>query len=123
MGVSVNNAKRKRKMRSTEAALKRALWDYMEIRTDYRLESSAAYDIISKVFGCMKWICEDLNTLAEFKHIGITHRHWYDIVMHIGEDRVTAQNILDEADTSPPHPPTRAQLWLGMLLETCRLLI
>lgn len=109
MGVSIKYVSRKRR----EAALRRALWNFVEGEVNQDLDVSVANEVVSKNCEVLRLVVEDMKTVGELNHVGFPRRHWYSLRLDIGEDKITLQNILEGARSSPPHPPTRAQLWLG----------
>ncbi len=108
MGVSIKYANGKRR----EAALKRALWNFVEKEAAEELDLTVAKEVVQRLYEVLKFVVEDMKSVGELNRIGLQRRHWYNMELSIGEDKINVQNILEGARSSPPHPPTRAQLWL-----------
>ncbi len=113
MGVSIKYASRKK----SEADLKRAFWNFLERRASQDLDLDVARGIVEKMCEVANLVVEDMETVGELNRIGFARRHWYNLELSIGEDKIVVQNSLEGAGSSPPHPPTRAQLWLGIYLS------
>ena len=103
MGASIKYVSRKRR----DAALKRAVWNFVESEVDDGLNVSAVTDVVCRICEAVRFVVEDMNTVGELNRTGFPRRHWYTIGLDIGEDRVSVQNRLERAKSSPPLPPGR----------------
>jgi len=108
MGVSIKYVSRKRR----ETALRRAVWDFVEMEVDQELDFAVANVVVQRMCEILRFVVEDMKTVGELNRAGSRRRHWYTLELNIGEDKINVQNILEGAGSSPPHPPTRAQQWL-----------
>lgn len=104
MGVRVKNASRQRRL----AMVQRAVWDFIEGEV-HQLDASVAKEVASKVCDAVGFVAQDMNNVAELNRIGMRRRHWYNLQLDIGEDRLELQNTLEGAISSSPQHPAMAQ--------------
>ncbi len=102
MGVGIRYMSERRR----RAALRRAIWNSMEVLVPPDFDYDAANDIVLQLCCMVNTVVEDFKNVAEMDRIGYGKSHWYSLQIHVSGERITLQNTLEGANCTPYTPPT-----------------